>query len=256
MKRLLLVAVAAVLVGTWATPAMADTQNVYLTDTQYTATTSTGACVGYVMSVSDAPDVTMFLQNYQTGSTCTGWLEQSGNGSTWSPLSYPSSLPSLTGSYSWSKTINFPLHGSYVRVCVVIGAGTAGCSPAATPAGGGGFAGQDAYPLMYTTGLTSQASSSGACGAALSATSVRKPAALASAVMYNLSAGVTCSAWLESSWDGGTTWRTVSPVHALPSVTGGEAIGFTSLYPDGDGELARACVQLAGTASPECTTAW
>jgi hypothetical protein len=258
MKRIILIAATvAALIGAWVMPARADTGNVYLTQTQYTWATSTGACVGYVMSVSGSADVTMFLQNFQSGSTCTGWLEQSRDGSAWGPLSYQTSVPSVTGSYSWTKTLNFALHAPDVRVCLSLGPGSGvNCSPAATVTGSSGAA-QEAYPVMYTTGLTSQPSAVGACGAALSATTTSdKALALVNAVMYNLSAGVGCTAWLEQSSDGGTTWHQVSASHQLPSVTGGESIGFTSLYPDGLGKLARACVQLASATSPACTAAW
>jgi hypothetical protein len=123
-----------------------------------------------------------------------------------------------------------------------------------------GIALSGATPAIAATNPTNfvggpQTSHSG-CGVGLmySRLSSSTPADVA-AETYDLEAGHTCTAWVERSPTGKTTWTQASAKVPVPSVAGLEAIANTGVVYDGPGYKARACVQAAKSSAVYCTSA-
>ena len=109
----------------------------------------------------------------------------------------------------------------------------------------------DATSVFYAHNQQSVGVSAGAgCSAFLNSSTLAKAAtSQVNMVLHGIQG--TCSAWLESSTDNGTTWEQVTSTYSvMPNIEW----GFAPAVTDGTGTLVRACEQ--GTGAKVCTAAW
>jgi hypothetical protein len=81
-----------------------------------------------------------------------------------------------------------------------------------------------------------------------------RPPATSQASM-TLSGTGSCTGWMETSADDGTTWEQATPTSSLTLSNPRVESAFSPGVADGTGEFARACVQN-GTQAKVCTAAW
>jgi hypothetical protein len=195
--------------------------------------------------------------------TCTGWLESSVNGGAWTDVSPQQNVPGGQGvsNAAWYKTANYYAGpGTSIRACIEVqipaGGATPMCGKSATLAASTAQPASDATPVYYDQrnqpayvgGGDSQ------CSAYLSSSTTSKTStSQVNLTFLELGAVLTCTGWLESSTDNGTTWEQATPVYSSTD-TSWQQYAFSSAIPDGTGELVRACVQ--DSAATSCTPAW
>lgn len=109
-----------------------------------------------------------------------------------------------------------------------------------------------ASPSSFTIGPTT--ARSGCAVFLLSARVSSTTPAQVSAYVTSTHPGHTCTAFVERSVTGKTTWSVASAKVALPSVRGLSGAAGTGLVYDGPGFKARACVQAARSTVVSCTS--
>jgi hypothetical protein len=207
------------------------------------------------------------LQENSTPAPCTGWLQDSVNGGAWTDVSPQQTLPATTQglvNYPWAKTDDYYAGpGTSVRACVLTPAipgfpSEAKCSSSSVtlPASTAAAPASDGTPVLYAhNNQTANISGGGGtCGVFLSSSGTPGKTAVSQASM-TIRGTTTCTAWLETSADNGTTWEQATPTYSLPFTNPSTDWAFSPAAPDGTGELARACGQF-GTAAKVCTPAW
>ena len=206
--------------------------------------------------------VSGLLESY-TSDQCTGWLEDSVNGGAWTNLSPQQTLPGATQglvNYPWLKTSDYYAGpGTKVRACVLTPAtpnfpSVADCSSSSVtlPASSAPAPADDSTPVLYAH--NNQSANVSGCHVVLNSAGGLTKTATSSASMTVMGT-TTCTAWLETSADNGTTWTQATATYSLPFTNPSYDWAFSPAVADGTGELARACGQ-SGTAADVCTAAW
>lgn len=207
------------------------------------------------------PYVSAMVSNTLT-ETCMGWLESSVNGGAWTDVSPRQNVPGGQGlnNPAWYKTANYYAGpGTSIRACIevqvavgaapVCGKSVSLAESTAQPAG-------DATPVYYAQHQDPASIGSGGnqCSAYLSSSTTSKAStSQVNLTLWEQGAVLTCTGWLESSTDNGSTWEQATPTYSSTN-TSWQQYAFSSAIADGTGELARACVH--DSAATECTPAW
>jgi len=200
------------------------------------------------------------------GHACTTFVERSVTGKTvWAVASAQVTLPSVSGAEGIANTgFVYDGPGYKARACVRAGASTAVyCTSALSLAKGAGTA--TAPPASPVYGRkqaevfrppTSSSGGLGICAGNLTSSTMTKKAG-ATVLGALISVGDPCTAWIQSTANGGKTWTTVSPVLSYrgPAYPG-EAVAFTARYADGTGHLARLCVRDMTSNKQNCSGTW
>lgn len=222
-----------------------------------------GPCGGLLQSAQvtagGPADVSVYIENQQSGKTCTGWLERSVNkGKTWTVVSPRIGVPSSGAVVSWAKSADYADGpGKVARACVRLGSGPAVCSGAMSLRASTARDTGAAVPVSY---VRRQVSSTGSvyCTGRLSSTTTGKTAtSFVHAYVGDFAATAMCTGVLESSANGGRTWQVVSAMLAAPASHRSGAVqtaAYGPRYPDGKSRLARVCITAAG--KRYCTRAW
>jgi hypothetical protein len=211
--------------------------------------------------------VSGLLEN-NTTDACTGWLEDSVNGGTWTNVSPQVTLPATEQglvNYPWAKTGNYYAGpGTSVRACVLtpatptFPAETLCSSSSVTLASSTAAPPEDGTSVFYNHNPqeVSANSSSGdtMCSASLNSSGTLDKTATSQASM-TLNGTANCTGWVETSADNGATWEQATPTISLTFSNPNVEFAFSSAVADGTGELARACAQN-GTQAKVCTAAW
>lgn len=223
---------------------------------------SDGPCGGLLQSAQvttgGPADVAVYIENQESGRTCTGWLERSvSKGRTWTVVSPKIGVPSGTV-FTWAKSADYADGpGRLARACVRSGSGPAVCGGAmslrSSPVRDTGAA----VPVSYVRRQVSSTGSAFCTGRLSSATAGKTAASYVRAYVGDFSPTAECTGVLESSANGGRTWHVVSVALAAPASRDSAAVltaAYGPRYPDGKGALARVCVTVAGR--HYCTGAW
>jgi len=226
-------------------------------------------CSILLLSAADSdgsPAYVSGLLESSTSDPCTGWLQDSVNGGAWADVSPQLTLPGTTQglvNYPWAKTDDYYAGpGTRVRGCVLTPAipgfpSEAECSSSSVtlPASAAAAPASDGTSVLYAHNNQSVGVSGGGgtCSVFLSSSALGKTAA--SQASMTVMGNTTCTAWLETSSDNGTTWEQATPTYSLPFTNPDTDWAFSPAVADGTGELARACAQF-GTAAEVCTSAW
>jgi hypothetical protein len=220
-----------------------------------------GPCGGLLQSAQvtagGPADVSVYIENQQSGKPCTGWLERSVNkGKSWTVVSPKIAVPS-SGVVTWAKSADYADGpGRIARVCARAGSGPAVCSGAMGLRASAVRDTGAAVPVSY---VRRQVSSTGSvfCTGRLSSTTAGKTAtSYVHAYLGDFAATAACTGVLESSANGGKTWLVVSALAAPASHKSGavQTAAYGPRYPDGKGRLARVCITAAGKST--CTRGW
>lgn len=223
--------------------------------------TNDGPCGGLLQSAqvtaAGPADVSVYIENQQSGKTCTGWLERSVNkGKNWTVVSPKIAVPSA-GVVTWAKSADYADGpGRVARACVRSGSGAIVCGAAM---GLRASAARDAGTAVPVSYVRRQASTSGSvfCTGRLSSTTAGKTAATSvHAYVGDFAASAACTGVLESSANGGKTWQVVSGLAAPASHKSAavQTAAYGPGFPDGKGRLARVCITAAGKST--CTRGW
>jgi hypothetical protein len=216
-----------------------------------------GWCAALLLSAAastGSPAYMSAMMENNLTDTCTTWLESSVDGGAWTDVSPQQTLPAGTGfnNFPWYKTANYyDGPGTSIRACVQPASSTTpACSPGESLPASTGVPANDATSVYYAH--NNQSAGTTGCSVYLSSNSMTKSAA--SQVNMTLhSIQASCTGWLESSADNGTTWEQATPTYSAGL---NEEWAFSSpALADGTGELARACVQ-GTTGAAVCTVAW
>ena len=260
-RKLLTVAGAAAAAGglvlSVATPALADTTDVYSQKAQLDVSTSAGSCDIFVTAVEGHNYASLFYNNVHSGVVCRVQLQRSSNkGKTWTGASGLDAIGSRTGTVVLAKTYNYYVGGDEARGCVTVNGGTH-CTSAVTISGGSGVPAQEALSPSFLDEQATASTSKGAClGAVTSVASPKSSKSTAGAVFLNQYSGATCTGWLERTKNNGKTWYNESASHSIGNVSGTTAYAITATYADGTGYKVRACVRLSSSSTVHCSTAW
>jgi hypothetical protein len=234
------------------------------------ATGGLGLCSLGLLSAADSagrPAYVSGLLENSTPSACTGWLQHSVNGGAWTDVSPRQTLPATKHgwvNYPWAKTDDYYAGpGTRVRACVLTPASPnfpseAKCSTSTVtlPASDAAAQASDRTPALFAHNNQSATinGSGRGCGVFLNSTGAVSKTATSKASM-TVEGTTTCTAWLETSADKGTTWKQATPTYSLPFTNPLTDWAFSPVVADGTGELARACGQF-GTHAKVCTPAW
>jgi hypothetical protein len=192
---------------------------------------------------------------------CAGWLESSVNGGAWTDVSPQLNVPGGQGlNYpAWYKTANYYAGpGTSIRACMEVQAPLTSptCGTSVTLAASTAQPADDATSVYYAQRHQPAIISAGdnQCMAYLSGSTTSKAStSQANLTFWEEGAVLSCTGWLESSTDNGSTWEQATPTYSSTG-TSYQEYAFSSPIADGTGELVRACVQDS-TASA-CTPAW
>jgi hypothetical protein len=216
------------------------------------------------LSASTPAEVFASVTSAHPGHTCTGFVERSVTGTTkWVVASAKAALPSAAGLEGIADTgLVYDGPGYKARACVqAAGSPAVTCTSAVSLAKGSGTATSPALSPSWQRGQaivfrTNSSGMAGACVGSLASSTTTKKAG-ASILGVLVSATDPCTAWIQSTANGGKTWTTVSPVvsyqgPAFPK----EAAAFTAHYADGPGHLARLCVKDMTSKKMNCSAGW
>ena len=217
------------------------------------------------VSASTPAEVFASVDSSHPGHTCTGFVERSATSKTkWAVASARRALPSAGGLAGIANTgLVYDGPGFKARACVRPGGTTAVyCTSALSLAKGSGTATSPALFASWARKVAevfrvpAGSGKPGVCAGTLaSSTTAKKAGATVLAVL--VSSTDPCTAWIQRTANGGTTWTTVSPVMpyrgpAYPSV----GVAFTAHYADGPGHLARLCVKDMTSKKTNCSGGW
>lgn len=218
------------------------------------------------VSAGTPAEVFASVDSSHPGHTCTGFVERSAAGKTkWAVASAKMALPSAGGLAGIANTgLVYDGPGYKARACVQPGGSSAVyCTSAVSLAKGAGIATSPRLSPSYARKVaevfrapSGSGGSPGVCGGTLASnTTAKKAGATVLAVL--VSASDPCTAWIQSTANGGKTWTTVSPVVSWqgPGYPGVGA-AFTAHYADGPGHLARLCVKDMTSKKTNCSGGW
>jgi hypothetical protein len=227
-------------------------------------------CSMLLLSAADSagsPAYVSGLLQSSTSDPCTGWLEDSVDGGAWTDVSPQQTLPGTAQglvNYPWAKTDDYYAGpGTSVRACVLTPA-TPGfpseteCSSTSVtlPASDAAAPADDGTSVLYAHNDQSvNVSGDGAACRVFLSSSGSLDKTAASQASMTVTGTTTCTAWLETSANNGTTWAQATPTYSLPFTNPDIDWAFSPAVADGTGELARACTQF-GTETAVCTAAW
>lgn len=221
-----------------------------------------GPCGGLLQSAQvtagGPADVSVYIENQESGKTCTGWLERSANkGRSWTVVSPKIAVPPSGTIVTWAKSADYADGpGRIARACVRSGSGSTVCSGAmglraSTERDTGAAVG-----VSYVQRTVSSTDSVFCTGRLSSTTAGKTATSSVHAYVGDFAAGAACTGVLESSANGGKTWQPVSVLAAPASHKSGavQTAAYGPGYPDGKGRLARVCVTAGGR--HYCTRGW
>jgi hypothetical protein len=193
---------------------------------------------------------------------CTGWLESSVNGGAWTNVSPLKEVPGGQGidNPAWYKTANYyAAPGTSVRACIEVkvpAGSTPACSKPASLAQSTAKSAPGTIAVSYAQRqLTANiGTGSNQCSVYPSSSTASKSSTTkVNLTLWEQGAVLACTAWLESSSNGGQTWKQATATYSSTN-TSWQQYAFSPAIADGTGELARACVQ--DSTAMECTQAW
>jgi hypothetical protein len=199
---------------------------------------------------------------------CEARVETSADGGqTWMPGTpvtlpwYPGPPPPEIGGLFAITGAVYDGPGYLGRACAQAANSALECTAAISLGPGAGTPPDPAQPAGTYVTSTGAANASVMCRATLGSTTIAKgPGTLVDAVLTAGSPGSTtssrCEGWLETSADGGATWKASPPV-TFQAPAGSVTSAFIGATPDGTGLLARACVKAPTvSATPSCSLTW
>lgn len=244
-----------------AAPALADTQQAY--EFASLAIPSGNSCEAILLSAQLAASGPAYVSEVTEGTgakACTSWIERSANkGKTWTTVAKRAVPHTTLGAFI--KTGDFyDGPGNLAKPCARYGTGKAVCGAAVTLKSSKAKDHGGSLPVSYERTEASASTTSDQCfGGVGSTTAAKRSTSRVDALLGNAATsankvGLTCTAVLQVSANGGKSWKTVSATHVLPSPANAVVFGFTATYADGTGHLARVCVTLAG--KQHCSKGW
>lgn len=254
-------AAAAGLVFTGATPAVAATiPSTFILGPEIMHAGCEVSLFSARLSASRPAEVFASVDSTNPGHACTAFVERSVVGKTaWTVASAKVTVPSVRGLEGIANTgLVHAGQGFKSRGCVQPGGSkTAFCTAGAIIAKGSGTATSPALAPVYVRKQAEVVlSSGGICGGVLTSTTTAKKAG-AKVVGLIVASAAPCTAWVQSTANGGKTWQTVSPVVPVKGpASPGVAAAFTAHYADGPGRLARICVEDTASKKRNCSGTW
>lgn len=218
------------------------------------------------LSISTPADVAaQVYSSSPVGHTCTGWVERSPRTTNeWTVASAKISVPSVSGDGAFANTgLVYDGQKFKARVCVqASGSSKVSCSSAEELAAGSETATSPAQPVSYVHKTANEVRVSsggeflGSCYGWLAGSTETKKTGT-SVVSEVQAEGDPCTAWIETTANGGTTWTTVSPVISFngAAISSG-VVAFTAHYADNPGHLARVCVKDMVSKKLNCSGIW
>ena len=198
---------------------------------------------------------------------CTGFLEDSVSGGAWTKVSRQVTLPATSqglANYPWVKLGNYYAGpGTSVRACVLAPPSqgfprTTECgSPVTLNDKSTTVPAHDSTSLFYAhneQSATAIGADDSECRVFVNSSGSLDKTTTSKALM-GVEGTATCTAWLETSANGGQTWRQATPTYSLAFSRPNIDWAFSRPVADGTGELARACA-LSSTGNEACTPAW
>lgn len=213
------------------------------------------------LSSSTPASVAVQVDSLNPGHECTAFMERSLRSTTkWTVASGKVGVPSVAGLESFANSGLIGDGPTYkVRACVqASGSSAVYCgTPLEMPAGSG-TATSPALPASFIRkyGFVPGTSSSNAClGYLTSSTTTKKTGALAGSLL--ISAGDPCTAWFQTTTNGGKTWTNEgSTVSFQGAGSTAFALAFTPRYADNPGTLTRLCVKDTTVNKLNCSGGW
>jgi hypothetical protein len=217
------------------------------------------------LSASTPAEVFASVDSTHPGHTCTGFVERSVTSTTkWAVASAKVALPSVAGLEGIANTgLVYDGPGYKARACVqAAGSAAVYCTSALSLARGAGTATSPALSPSYVRKqvqvgrFPSNGGTPGLCAGLMASSTTTKKAG-ATVLGLLISATDPCTAWIQSTANGGKTWTTVSPVVSYRGPAFPNAVGaFTAHYADGPGHLARLCVKDMTSKKMSCSGSW
>jgi hypothetical protein len=215
------------------------------------------------VSGSTPAEVAAEVVSSHPGHTCNAFVERSATAKTqWRVASARVVLPSASSLTGWANTgLVYDGPGYKARACVqAAGSRILACTSAVSLAKGKGTVTSPAFPAAYIrkTAFVYRTISIRLAGFCLGFLASRTTKKTGASVLGRLvSGGDPCTAWFQTTANGGKTWTTMSPVvsyRAPNSRT--QALAFTARYTDNPGHLARLCVEDTLNKQQKCSGGW